>query len=72
MRTRSVAVAVVSALLAVMAGLLAEYRFAPFEADNSLAYFFRHVTDLRPMTLVLIGLGGMIGFWVPFRRRLRG
>jgi hypothetical protein len=32
---------------------------------------FCHAHNLKPMTLILIGLGGFIGFWVPFRRRVR-
>src|SRR5262249_34107067 len=55
--------------LAIALGLFTEYRFAPFADDDSLGYFLAHVLDLRPLTLLMIGLGGLIGFWVPFRRR---
>ena len=68
-RTRGAVVAVLSAFLAIIAGLLSEYRSAPFVANGSLSYFFLHVSALRPVTLTLVGLGGLIGFWVPFRRR---
>jgi hypothetical protein len=68
---RSMAAPILCCVVAIGAGLLAEYRFAPFLADQSLGYFFAHLVDLRPFTLLLIGLGGAIGFWVPFRRRLR-
>jgi len=70
-RSRSRIVPVLCALLAIWAGLLAEHRFAPFVADPSLGFFLTHVSDLKPMTKLLISLGGLIGFWVPFRRRLR-
>jgi hypothetical protein len=71
-RSRSPMVAVLCGFLAVVAGLLTEHHFAPFVADRSLSYFLVHALDLQPMTLFLIGMGGVIGFWVPFRRRLRG
>jgi hypothetical protein len=71
-RSRSPIVAVLCGLLAIIAGLLAEHQFAPFVADRSLSYFVVHSLDLQPVTLLSIGVGGLIGFWVPFRRRIRG
>ena|SRR3990172_3647455 len=62
-------VPIICAILAIGAGLIAEHRAFPFVADPSLGYFLRHLGDLRPVTMMLIGLGGFIGFWVPFRRR---
>ena len=70
-RSRSLMVPALCGILGIAAGLLAEYRFAPFVADRSLGYFLIHAIELQPMTLFLIGLGGLIGFWVPFRRRIR-
>lgn len=64
---RSVAVAVICGLLALLVGFLSEWRFAPFIADNSLAYFLAHIHQLRPVTLIMIGIGTIIGFWAPFR-----
>jgi len=70
-RNRSALVAVACGVLAVVAGLLAEHQVSPFIADSSLAFFLAHVRDLQPVRLFLIGCGGLIGFWVPFRRRQR-
>jgi|KBSSwiStaDraftv2_1062776.scaffolds.fasta_scaffold621390_2 hypothetical protein len=70
-RSRSLMVPALCGVLGIVAGLLAEHRFAPFGADPSLGYFLTHATNLQPLTLFLIGLGGLIGFWVPFRRRRR-
>jgi hypothetical protein len=28
----------------------------------------RHIHDLNTVTLVMIALGGALGFWMPFRR----
>ena len=71
-RTRGISAAVIAALVASVAGLVAEHAVAPFIADRSLAFFFAHVGELRPVTLALIGLGAVIGFYVPFRRREAG
>ena len=70
-RSRSIAVPILCGLLAIVAGLLTEHRFAPFVADSGLGYFLAHVGNLQPVTVLLISLGGVIGFWVPFRRRVR-
>ena len=70
-RNRSAFVGVACGFLAVVAGLLAEHQVSPLVADHSLAYFLAHVSDLQPVRLFLIGCGGIIGFWVPFRRRQR-
>lgn len=67
-RSRSKVVAVACGLLALGLGLFTEWRFAPFVTDGSLGYFVSHVHQLRPVTLIMIGAGGLIGFWVPFRR----
>jgi hypothetical protein len=71
-RNRSLAVAVVCGLLATALGGFTEYRFAPFVADHGFPYFLSHLHQLRPLTLALIVVGGVIGFWVPFRRIERG
>jgi hypothetical protein len=67
-RTKSKAIAVVCGVVALALGLFAEWRFAPFAANDSLGYFVTHVHQLKPSTLVMIALGAIIGFWVPFRR----
>jgi hypothetical protein len=68
-RTRIIIVPVVCGLAATALGLFTEWRFAPFAKDESLGYFVAHVFQLTPVTLVLILVGGAVGFWVPFRRR---
>lgn len=59
---------VVCGLLALVLGLLTEWRFFPFVADASLGYFLSHVYQLKPLTLLMLAAGTAIGFWVPFRR----
>jgi hypothetical protein len=58
-KRRSVACGV----LALALGVFAEWKHFPFAKDDSLAYFLTHLADLRPLTLILIGLGGFCGFW---------
>jgi len=67
-KSRSRYVSVVCGLLAFALGFFTEWRFAPFVADDSLGYFVAHMHQLKPITLIMIGAGALIGFWVPFRR----
>lgn len=67
-RNRSIALAALCGGAATALGVLAEWRNFPFVADTSLSYFLTHLYDLRAVTVVMIALGGAIGFWVPFRR----
>lgn len=59
---------VVCGVLALLLGLVTEWRFFPFNADNSFSYFLGHLHQLKPITLLMLAAGTAIGFWVPFRR----
>ncbi len=61
-------IAVICGLLALAIGFFTEWRFAPFVADESFGYFVSHLHQLRPMTLIMVAVGTLIGFCVPFRR----
>jgi hypothetical protein len=50
-------------ILGLIAGILAEWRFAPFIADKSLFYFLRHIHELPRFTQVMILLGAGFAFW---------
>ena len=50
-------------LLAVLLGCFTEWRFDPFIDDGSFAYFITHVHKLKSMTLIMIAVGGLFGFW---------
>jgi hypothetical protein len=67
-KNRSLLLAVGCGLAAVALGLFTEWRFDPFRDDDSLGYFLSHVLELKPITLLMIALGGLVGFWMPFRR----
>jgi hypothetical protein len=62
-RKRSMPLAMACGVLALALGVFAEWKHFPFAKDDSLNYFVRHLFDLRPLTLILIGLGGFGGFW---------
>ncbi len=71
-RTKCIPVAVACGLAALALGFFTEWRLAPFVADDSLKYFITHVQELQPFTLIVIAIGGAMGFWMPFRRGRRG
>jgi hypothetical protein len=66
-RNRSVWLAVVCGLLAVALGMFADWHVTPFVKDKSLGYYLLHFHE-APVTLVMIAVGGVIGFWVPYSR----
>jgi hypothetical protein len=70
-KNRSIVVAIICGVAATALGLYSEWRFAPFVADDSVGYFFAHAYRLQPLTLVMILVGSLIGFWVPYRRMER-
>lgn len=70
-KNRSILVAISCALAATGLGLVAEWRYAPFIQNDGLAYFLTHVHQLNPVTLVMILVGGLVAFWVPYRRMER-
>jgi hypothetical protein len=70
-KNRSIFVAVACGIAALGLGIVAEWHHFPFAADEGLGFFVGHIFDLQPATLLMIGLGAAIGFWVPFRRRER-
>ena len=68
-RNHSLTLAVGCGLFALSLGLVAEWKVFPFVQNDSIGYFLAHLHQLRPLTMLLIGAGGFIGFWIPFRRR---
>src|SRR5437868_6343973 len=56
-KNRSIAVAVVCGVAALILGLFAEWKFEPFVANDSFGYLVAHFYDLRPVTLLMIAAG---------------
>ena len=67
-KDRSTLRAMLCGLFALGLGLFTEWRFAPFSADGSLAYFLTQVHELRPLTLLMIAVGGLFGCWLALGR----
>ncbi len=66
---RSLLVPILCGLGAVVLGFFADFTVAPFEKDQSLGYYVTHIYKLDTIVQIMIALGGVIGFWIPFRRR---
>jgi hypothetical protein len=49
---------------ALIFALFTEWWFRPFVADESLKHFMTHLTDLKPVTLLMAVVGAFIAFWV--------
>ncbi len=47
----------------MLLGCFTEWRFAPFIADDSLTYFLTHLHNLKTLTLIMIVVGGLCGYW---------
>ena len=60
---KSTTLGVVCGVAALLFGLFLEWKFAPFKRDNSFVYFLSHVYQLTPVTLFMVALGGLFGFW---------
>jgi hypothetical protein len=60
---RSTIRGVIFGIAAVLVGFFAEWYVRPFNADESLGYFVRHIPLLKSWTFLMIGLGGLFGFW---------
>jgi hypothetical protein len=56
--------AAICSVLALALGLFAEWRFAPFIADQGPVYFLGHLHQLRALTILMVVLGGVFGFWL--------
>jgi len=61
-RGRSVPLAVICCVAALVLGIFSAWRFAPFVADPGFGYYMAHVFSLSSITLVMIGLGTFLGY----------
>ena len=59
----STARGIVCGLAGLALGVFSEWKVFPFLADPSLAYFVRHLAELKPITLLMIVAGGLVGYW---------
>lgn len=68
-RRRSHLLAAICGMFATALCLFAEWRHFPFLRDGSLSYFLAHLAELKPLTLMMVALGGFAGFWFTWRAR---
>ena len=62
-RRESVTGGILCGVFAAALGVFAEWRFAPFLEDDRLVFFLTHLYQLRPVTMIMIALGGLFAFW---------
>ncbi|MBN2271216.1 MAG: hypothetical protein JXN61_11420 [Sedimentisphaerales bacterium] len=60
---KSTRLGIVCAILGLAAGILSEWRFAPFAEDESLSFFLTHLHKNSGVPLVLIGIGIICAFY---------
>jgi predicted nucleic acid-binding protein len=65
-RHRLMALPFVSAVAALVLGFFAEWKKRPFAKDDSLGYFVSHLTDLTPVTWIMILVGAALAFYFPY------
>ena len=61
-KNRSVLLAVVCGLLGTAPGFFTDWHLMPFREDPGLGFYLRHVSDLKPIVLLMIAVGGFLGF----------
>lgn len=62
-RHKSILLGIACALLGTLAGIVTEWRFAPFKKDDSFGFFLTHLHQLSSVTQFLIILGGIMAGW---------
>jgi hypothetical protein len=62
-RRRDIPLAVVAGVIGLAFCIYSEWQNFPFKADKSFGYFLQNMGNLRPVTLIMIALGGFGGFW---------
>jgi hypothetical protein len=62
-RERSVLRGALLGLAGLALGLYTEWKYFPFIADGSLAYFLTNVPQVNPVHLLMIAVGTFFAFW---------
>ena len=63
-KSRSIAVPIICGIAATLLGFYSEWQTF-WNVD--LNGFLNLIPDLEPISLIMIALGGFLGFWIPFR-----
>ena len=70
-RGNSIAFALACGVLGLGLGVFSEWAQFPFIKDPSFGYFLAHFLDLKPISLIMISLGGAAAFWFAWRGQIR-
>lgn len=62
-RHKSIQLGILCAIVGAIAGILSEWKIAPFIKDDGLGYFLLHLHQVRPFSLFLIVVGSLMAFW---------
>ena len=54
---------IASAVGALGLGVFTEWKYAPFVDDDSFLFFIQNLFELKSITLIMIGLGTIAGYW---------
>jgi hypothetical protein len=71
-RRRSVPLGVICAVLALLLGIFAEWKYRPFIVDSSFVYALTHVHKFQPITLIFIAFGVFLAYRGGAGRVFRG
>jgi hypothetical protein len=61
--TRSLLRGILCGVAGLVLGFYSDWSQRPFLADDRFGYYLTHLHQLAPITLILIGLGGLLSFW---------
>ena len=67
-RVRSLPAGIMAGVIALVLSIYIEWRFFPFAADKSLAYFLAHLHQASGQTWIMILGGTLAGFWFGWGR----
>jgi hypothetical protein len=68
-KRRSIGLGIFCGLLSLAVGIFTEWRFAPFIKDKSFGFFLSHLHKLPHLTIILIAVGAVFGFWSGMGRK---
>ncbi len=59
---------IMAAVISLAGGIWTEWWVWPFLADNTLPYFVQHLAEVKPIDLLVIGVGAAIAFFLAWRK----
>jgi hypothetical protein len=69
-KNNALAVPIACGIAATVLGIYVASQLSPFFDDDSLGFFVRNLHKSSSATQIMIGVGGFLGFYFPFRNRV--